>query len=322
MDPKYIRRAKQYGALLGEEVQNRLDAAEGALAFSRQFEFIEQELVRTAFSPLKSEELIFYDTSIPAGAKSVTHRTITQVGQADFVNHYAGDLPNADVTAREDEVKCEDLGVQYFYSVQDLQRAANFPGQYKLDAERQAAAEMAMRRKHDEIAAVGASRFSRTGLINSAAVPLVTPITGAWTGATTAANMVNDVLKLWTSIPAATADAERPDTLAMDTADHALISSKPYGVDSDMTVLKWLLSNLDGCKRIVRWNRLGTAGAGSTKRHVAFDSSKQCVKYNVPELFAQEAPQKSGLKIVTPCHGSTGFTDIRKPLAIAYMDGM
>lgn len=317
---RYLLLARLYGALLPPDAQQRLDATDGTAAFARQFEHVETELARTEFSPLKSEMFIEYDTSAPAGARSITHRTVTQVGNADFVDYYADDLPHADVFTVEDEVKCEPLGVQYFYSVDDV-RAAAMDSTFRLDTERKQSAIDAMRRKHDQVAAIGSTKHARTGFINSSAVPTVSVITGTWAAATSA-QIVADVVKLWASIPAATKDVIQPDTLLLDTASHSLISSKPYGVDSDMTVLKWLLNNLDGCKKIDRWDRLGTAGAGSTKRMVAYKKSKDVVKYNAPDLFSEEAPQKRNLKIVTPCHAKTGFTEIRKPLGVAYMDGI
>jgi hypothetical protein len=317
---KYIFLARAYAATLDPDVQMRLDSVGGSTAFARQFEFIEQELVKTVFAPLKSEELIPYDTSYPAGITSVTHRTVTETGQADFVNHYADDLPNVDVFTQETEVKVEPIGVQYFFSTLDLQRAA-LDSTFRLDSARKESAINAMRRKHDEIAAIGSTRYGRTGFINSAAVPLVTPITGTWSGATSD-QIVADIAKLWNSIPVANLDTDRPDTLVLDIASHQLISTKAYGTNSDKTILQYLKDNFDGLKTVERWSRLATAGAGSTKRAIAYKKDKSVAKYIVPEVFAEEPPQRKSLKVVTPCHAQTGFTDVRKPLAIAYMDGV
>ena len=319
MNP-HIFLARLYAASLDPATQMHLDAADGTAAFARQFEFIESEIVRTEFAPLKSEEFIHYDTSAPAGTKTVTHRTVTEVGQADFVNHYADNLPNADVFTVENEVKVEDLGVEYFYSVQDVQRSAMDPA-FRLDAERKLSAINAVRRLHDKTAAEGSTKYGRTGFLNSAAVPIVTAINGTWATATSQ-EIVDDVVALWSSVSAATEDVIDPDTLLLDSVSYGLISSKPYGADSNFTVLQWLRENLDGVKKIAKWARLKTAGVGDTRRMVAYKYGKDVAKYVAPELFAEEPPQRKSLKIVTPCHGSTGFCDIRKPLGVAYMDGL
>ncbi len=318
---KYIFLARLYAATLDPDTQARLDSVGGSTAFARQFEFIEKELVNTQFAPLKSEELIPYDTSYPAGITSVTHRTVTQSGQADFVNHYADDLPNADVYTQENSVNVEPIGVQYFFSVMDLQRAALDPT-FRLDSARKESAMMAIRRKHDEIAAIGSTRYGRTGFINSSAVPIITVITGNWSTTATSQQIVDDLAKLWNSIPVANLDTDKPDTLALDIASHQLISTKAYGTNSDRTILQYILANFDGLKKVDRWSRLSTAGAGSTKRIIAYKKDPSVAKYCAVEVFAEEPPQRKSLKVVTPCHGQTGFTDIRKPLAIAYMDNV
>lgn len=318
---KYLLLARLYAAQMDPDVQTRLDSA-GTAVFARQFEFIEQEITRTEFSPLKSEEFIPYDTSAPAGTQSITHRTITQTGNAGFVDHYADDLPHADIYAEEFTVKVEDLGVAYFWTVRDVQRSAIDPT-IRLDAERKQSAIDAMRRKHDQIAAVGSLRHGRDGFINSDLVPIVTAVNGSWTESTTSEDIIEDILKLWTSIPTVTLDVEHPDTLLLPTAVHTLLASKPYSASHpELTVLKWLEKNLDGCKEIGRWERLSTAGTGGGRRMVAYRKGKDVVKYHAPELFAEEPPQRKNLKFVTPCHAQTGFTEVRKPLAVAFMDGI
>lgn len=313
--------ASAYYQHLDPAVQMRLDAVGGSTAFARQFEFIEQELVRVEFSPLQSEKFIPYDTSYPLGTQLVTHRTVEQVGQADFVDHQADDLPHVDVAAREDSVKVEMLGVQYYFTIDDLNRAAMDPN-FRLDVERKQSAIDATRRKHEEIAWIGSTKYSRTGFINSASVPLVTPITGSWTASTSSDLIVADITKLWGSIATATKDAIQPDTLLLPVASYGIIASKAYGTNSDRTILSYLKDNLDGLKEVGKLSLLDTAGAGSTKRMVAYKKDKTVAKYIAIEVFGEEAPQRRGLKVITPCHGKTGFTDIRKPLGIAYMDGI
>lgn len=317
---QYLLLARLFAAQMNPDVQLRLDSI-GTAAFARQFEFIEQEITRTEFSPLKAEEFIPYDTTPPAGTKSVTHRTVTQTGNAGFVDHYADDLPHADIYAEEFEVKVETLGVAYFWSVGDVQRAAIDPT-IRLDAERKQSAIDAMRRKHDQVASIGSLKHGRQGFLNSDLVPIVVATTGNFESATTA-QIVADIQKLWTSIATVTLDVEHPDTLLLDTATHTHLASMPYSASHpELTVLRWLEKNLDGLKTIGRWERLSTMGVGSTRRMVAYRKGKDVAKYVAPELFAEEPPQRKNLKFVTPCHAATAFTDVRKPLAVAYMDGV
>ena len=311
--------ARAFAGQFNADTQTRMDSGK-VTAFARQFEFIEQEITRTEFAPLKSEQFIPYDNAVPAAAESVTYRMATQVGQADFVDHYADDLPHADVFTEEFTHKVESLGVEYFWDVMEMERAAMDPS-FRLDAERKESAIEAMRRKHDAVAAVGSAKHGRTGFLNCSAVPMVTPITGNWANATPL-QIIADFSKLWTSIITTSKEVIAPTHALLPPALYQLINTKPFSDNTEITVKKWLLDNIDGLQGIDQWDRLATANAAGTgPRIVAYKRAKDVVKYVVPELFREEPPQRKNLKFKIPCWGRTGFTHVRKPIGIAYMDG-
>lgn len=318
---QYIFLARLYASQLNPDDQLRLDAADLTAGFAKQFEFVETQLAETKFAPLKSETFLYFDDSAPAGSSTILHRTVTHVGHADWVDENATDLPNADVATREDWVPVDNLGVQYRWNVKDVKRASIDPTA-RLDVERKKSAIKAVDRKHDEAAAIGSAKHGRTGFINSAAVPLVTPITGAWDATTTAQEMIDDVLACLNNIPLATEENYEGTDVVLPTEQYRLINTKPYGVDANMTVRKWLIDNIDGLARISSWNRLAGAGAGATDRMMAFHKDQEVAKYNRVSAFEEEAPQRRGLAFIVPCHGECGWTEIRIPGAVAYMDGI
>lgn len=312
----FVTKAKSFLPFLSEAVQTRCDS----IAFARSFEHIEQELQETEFSPMLAEELIPYDTSAPDGAVAITHRIVTQLGQAEFIDQYADDLPAFDVKAEEFSVKTELLGGHYFWTVEELDRVAMDPT-VRLDAERRRSAEENIRRKHDEIAFIGSTELGRTGFLNDANVPLVSPVTGTWSGATTD-QIIEDIQTLIDSVMNATDDNHRADTLLVGSAEWTILN-KPYGDAKDYTLRKWLLENVDGLKEIKRVSRLDLADvAGTGPRLVAYKKDKSVVKYNAVITYRERSPQDSNLKVKVPCYGKTGFTEWRKPLAGAYMDGI
>lgn len=315
MKPRILNYAKTFLPFLTVAAATRCDS----IAFARSFEYVEKELQETEFEPLKSEEFIPYDTSVPAGAQTVTHRTITQMGQAEFVDHYADDLPFVDVRADEFSVDTKLIGEKYMWTVEELDAVAMDPT-IRLDAERKKSAVDAMRRKHDEIAAIGSAKHGRAGFINSTVVPDVTPVTGDF-GNATDEEVVADLKRLIAAVRIATLGNHEADTLLVDDATWERINM-PYGDDKNTTIKKWLLENVDSLKKIALWPRLNTADtAGTGPRLIAYKNSKEVVKYFNVITFRELAPQYKNLKVDVPCYGKTGFTNWRKPLAAAYMDG-
>lgn len=314
----FLNQAKTFLPFLSKHVAQRCDS----IAFARSFEYVEQELQRTEFEPLFEEEHIPYDTSVPDGAQSVTHRTVTQVGQADFVDGYASDLPIVDVEADEFTVKPYLLGEKYQYSVEELDAVAMDPT-IRLDAERKESAIEGMRRKHAEVAAIGSSKHGRLGFINSDVVPLVSPTTGDWTTATDD-QIIADFQKGFYSI--------ENNTLQNHRASHVLLATdlydrlcQPYGSDKSHTLKSWLLDNMkdEGLKEIRKYKRLDLADAGGTgPRAIFYKKDIKVVKYFPVISFRERNPQDVDLHAEVPCYGKSGFTNFRLPQACAYMDGL
>lgn len=316
MKNRFLHKAKTFLPFLTETVAMRCDS----IAFARAFEHIEKELVETEFQKLKSEELIDYDTSAPDGAEAITHRTITQLGQADWVDHYADDFPAFDVKASESSVKTETFGGHYFWTVEELDRVAMNPT-IRLDAERKKSAQDAMRRWHDKVAAIGSTKHGRTGFVNDANVPLVTPITGDFATADDD-EIVADITKLFNSVEVNSGENAKATHLGVDQGTWTILS-RPYGDNKGYTLRKWLLENIDGLKEIVQWNHLNTADvAGTGPRLVAWRKAKDVVKYNAVIVYKERQPQDKNLKVTVPVYAKTGFTEWRKPLHGAYMDGV
>lgn len=317
MISEYARlKAKSLLPFLSPEVAVRCDS----IAFARSFELIERELERVEFTPTKSELLIpSGNFGASKGHKTVTYRVIEDMGQAEFIGHGVHDLPRVDLDAREHSIDIETIGVEYAWSIQELNAVALDPS-IPIESERKRIAIDTARRKHDEIAALGSAKFNRKGFLNSDLVPLVSPITGTWSSAS-ADNILNDVLKLFNAVRVNTADNYRADTLLVDDTSWTHFS-KPRA-NTDLTIREWLLKNVDGLKTIEPWTRLNLANvAGNGPRAVAYKKDPAVVRYYNVLTLEELPPQHKKLDIVVPCYGLTGFTNIRRPKGIAYMDGI
>jgi len=321
-----LARARALTHLISEEMIERmqpqlltLDANDLTAVFARELEWIDSKLEREEFAPLKSEALIPYHPMGGPGVDTVTYRKVTELGQAEFIGNGTTQLPRVDVVGTEFSRRVENLGVAWAVTVFDLLKVAANPTIH-IDTERKAAAVNAVRRLHDRTAFQGNALLGWTGLVNDANVPIVTPITGDWANpATLPLQIVADINKLTWQIFVATKELYEPETLLIPTSLGVTLDM-PLGADADKTVRTYILSNSTHIKKIETTHYLETAGVGGTPRVLAYKRHPDVVRYGANEMFAEEPQQAKGLEIETPCHGRTSGTQIRRPLAMAYMD--
>lgn len=310
------RRAQSLRPFLSEDAQLRCDS----IGFARSFEYIEKELERVQYSPLMSELLIpsgSYGAS--PGTKTVTYRIVSQTGAADYIVGNANDVPRADVHATEFQIEVVSLGVEYAWTVMELDNVAVDPT-IKLDAERKKSAIDAARLKHDEAAAIGSTKHGRTGFLNCPLVPLVTPITGAHASTATPDQIIADYQKLLDAPRVATDNIHVADTLIVDNSEWAVLN-KPRA-NTDTTIKEFLLQNNKNLKTIEPWSRLNLANtAGNGPRAMAYKKDPSVVRYYMVQLMKELPPQSRDYEVVIPCYGYTGFTNVRHPKAMAYMEG-
>ncbi len=332
MDPEIkpsrrnLARARALVAMVNEEMIERfapqlltMDANDLTAVFARELEWIDTTIQREEFAPLKSEQLIPYHPSGGPGVDLVTYRKITELGRAEFIGNGTTQLPRVDVVGDEYTRSVKNLGVAWAVTVFELLKVATNPTIH-LDTERKTAAVNAIRRLHDRTAFEGNADIGWTGFINDPNVPLVTPITGDWANpATTPLQIVADVNKLTWSIFIATKELYEPETLLIPTSLGETLD-QPIGDNAERTVRKFVLENSAHVKKIETTHYLETASAGNGNRLMAYKRHPDVVRYGANELFAEEPQQAKALELETPCHGRTSGTQIRRPLAIAYMD--
>jgi hypothetical protein len=309
------RQAQILRPFLSPEAQVRCDS----IGFARSFEHIEKELERVEYAPLMSETLIpFGSYGASPGHKTVTYRIINNTGEADYVKGKSNDIPRADVDATEFQVEIEALGVEYAWDVMELDSAAVDPT-VRLEVERKKSAIDAVRLKHDEAAAIGSVKLGRKGFINSPLVPVLTS-TGVFSGLTTDA-MIAQIRRVLDAPRVATGNIHKADTLAVDDGTWELLNAPR--ANTDTTIRKWLMENIKDLKSIEVWSRLNLANAaGNGPRIIAYKKDPSVVRYDNVLLMKELPPQARDYEVVIPCYGYTGFTNIRRPKAIAYMDGV
>ena len=305
---------------LGDE---RMDAKFTAV-LEDELEFIKSRTFDIQYPELKARMFIPVSNEVDPGAESITYRQWDEYGMAKIIANYADDLELVDALVEEFTSPVHSIGKAYQWSIQDMRRAAMSGS--RLDQRRALAARRAIERAIEQIAAFGSIGSDPSGglegFLNHSNVPLVPPVTGTWSTATSA-QIVEDLNTLVSAVVTNTKETQLPDTIIMDQASFALVSQKPIAVDNQTTVLRSFLANNPYIRNIDTWFLSENADAGGTgPRLVCYKRDPEILSLEIPQEFEQLPPEARNLSFVVNCHARVGGVLMYYPLAVAYMDGI
>lgn len=298
-----------------------------------QTSYIEPQVIRIRYPDLNYAELMPIDTSANEWAKSITFFSVDQVGQADWFNHMARDIPFADIQRAKFEQGIEMAGIGYRYTLEELGQAALLPGT-NLTIERAAAARRAYEEFVYNTIFYGDARKNWFGLTNSP-LPTVVNAAGGTFAAQLAANAVNGTAAiiqalngLLTNIWLSTLTVEMADTLLLPLQVMTLAASTQL-TNTTMTVLEFIQKNNmytleTGRPLTIRALRgLDTAGSGGSGRVIAYRRDPEVIKTHIPmpHRFMQ-VWQTGPIVFDVPGIFRMAGMEIRRPGAVRYLDGV
>jgi len=310
------------------ESTGRMDANE-SIYFARQLEFIKSQAYDVKRPALSALSLFPVDTSVPAGAETLTYRQYDTVGMAKVIANYADDLPRADVTAKEFTSRIRGIGISYGYSVQEI-RASQMTGS-SLDVKKMRAAQRGHDEKINQLAWVGDTVSGLPGFLSNSNVPgYIIPTTGTGTSKLwvnkTADQILTDLNGITNSVITTTKGVHKPTEIWLPYAQYSLISSTPRSSTSDTTILDYFLSNSPSIQRVIPVNELAsTANGGNAGTYdimIAAENLADNYQLVIPMAFMQHAPQQKNLEFTVPCESRVGGVTIEYPLAFAKADSI
>lgn len=257
------------------------------------------------------------DTAAP-GADTVAYRQGNTYGEAAVISSHADDLPLIERSMKKFTQRVIPFGAAYEISQHELQGAV-MQG-ISIDADKARDVRIAHDRFLDTLAFSGNTEYGIKGVANQASIPLVTAITGTWSGAT-AAQILDDVRKLLDSIHVATKQLLQADALYCSPEQYGYLG-KPWSTSSDKSIREWLLASRPELKEIAPWWRLATAdAAGTGPRLLAMCRRPDVFRLRITQPFTQAAAQERNLAYVVNCHMRSPGVIMSKPLGLAHMDG-
>jgi hypothetical protein len=241
-------------------------------------------------------------------------------GKPEWFDVAADDMPYADVNRTQFLQENHMAGIGYKFNRMDLERGQQL-GINVVAEKANASTETAERFIHKTAMRGDGLKFT-SGFVND---PLATTVAAgnSLTSGTPdqAVAVVNDAL---TSVEVNTGETYRASTLALPTTSYNSLASRRM-TDTGMSVLEYIRQNAVVDNLVIKRSRhLETAGAGGTKRLVAYDNRPEGHRFHLPggghQLFA--AWQKGPFSWEVPGIMSIGGYENRIPKAKTFVDGV
>jgi hypothetical protein len=311
------------------------DAAQQALSFVvQQAQYIEPQVYEVAYPEIQYPNLVPIDSSGNEWMKSIAFLSLDKVGQANWFNHLAADVPFADVMLNKFEQGIEMAAIGYYWTLEETGQEAMISGPtINRVMERAKAARRASEEMIDRIAFFGDTTKGWTGLTNDPNVTITgAPADGTGSSALwstkTANQMARDINLILSGVYTNSLTTEIADTLLLP-PDRFTALAQSLVTNTAVTGLNLVQQGnaytaLSGNPLTIRTVRgLETAGAGGVARAIAYRRDPQILKLHLPMPFNFRSPmQVTALRFDVPGIFRTGGVEVRRPKSMQYLDGI
>jgi len=297
-----------------------------------QTTYIEAEVYRIQYPEIMYPKILPVDTSASEWAKSITYFSLDKVGNADWFDGYATNMPMADVNRQKFEQAIEMAGIGYRYTLEELGTAMMIPGT-NLSTERAEAARRGSEEFLDRLSRFGDTRKGVTGLFNNAFVTRTDAIadgtgnSALWVNKT-ADQMIRDVQSSLTQVYEGSLTVEMADTVLLPIANMQLLANtrvpNTYGNALDYLAKYNLYTNQTGRPlSLLGVLNLDTAGIDGSARMVTYRRDPAIVKMHIPMPHRFLPVWQTGpMTYDIPGIFRVGSVEVRRPGAMAYVDGI
>lgn len=307
------------------------DAQVGRAFLTPQLHRIETEVYQRKYPSFDFGNFMFVDTSGDMWDVGTVFYSMDSVGRAQFLSGKGFDMPYADTEMSQYTQAYQLAGIGYEWTVQEMQRAAKLGR--SLGSDKAMAADQAAQAFLYSIAMTGktpgasTSEKNWTGLFNNGSAPSAQVAADGTAGsrlwsAKTVDLILRDINEAINAVQSGTSETHVANTLVLPTSRYNYISNLRID-NSSSTVLQFLQANnsVGEALTIKRSRSLETAGTGSTTRMVAYDNSREVVRFHLPGPHEFLAPfQKGSMTYEVGGIMNVGGTEIRLPKAVVYRD--
>lgn len=295
-----------------------------------QVSHIEATVWARRYPAITYSEFVPVDLSANPWAPTVTYYSTDMVGSAKWGSALGQDFPFAETDAAKHETGVHMALIGYKYNLEEINQARMLGR--NLPDERASAARRAYEEHVQRVAYFGDTSKGFKGLTNYTGVTTIAAPNGAATSPLWVNKTPNEILADINGIVAgiyiSSNTVEMADTVLLPLAGFSHISVTPVSANTTMTILEYIKANniytaTTGRPLNIRAMReLDGAGAGGTKRAIAYSKDPEVLKMHVPQPLLFLPPQMVLLDAIVPGYFRLGGLDVRRPGAMRYLDGI
>lgn len=301
----------------------RNDAPE-SIFFARDLEYQESRVYETIFPAFKFREIFPVNNEGGEFVTTVSYRMYERSGIAKVLSDYANDWPLVDLAATETRIPVRKVGDAARFSDEEVGAAAR--NGVQLESRKLVEMRRAYEEKLDIIASSGDSS-GLMGLNNNPYIPVVAPTVSAGSGDDTWPNktpdeIVADISLLEQTILANT-QGSHSATFALLSPARAVYLRTARLSNTNNTLLSYVQQAFPNIT-FMEWQRMATASAAGTQRLTLMERTPEVLEFLEPAPFRIRPLEHIPGSDVNMYRGAgkTGGVVVRRPLAIAHMDGI
>jgi hypothetical protein len=287
--------------------------ADGAIFFARQLEHIESKVYQVLYQDLKYRSYFPVDSSISAGAKSITYWVRDHAGRAKWINTGAKDIPRVDIAGKEVTHPVHWAADSFAYNIGEIE-SARFTG-VPLEQEKANAARRVLEELLNETCWYGDTDTGLVGFFSpGTGIPSAAAPNQPWSTATPD-EIISDVNKLFSDIVINTLEKERANMLGLSTAQYNYLANTRL-TDTNETIMQYLIKNspwIAGSNNIVSVPELTPVGGGGLEYAIAWTLNPDKIEQKIPQDIIFHPVQRMGLEWVVNVTVVYGGLHIRYP---------
>ena len=301
--------------------------------FARQLETIRARYFLKKYPTLKARELFKVSAEVPAGSNSFTYRTYGQTGKSKLLGPGASDLPRADINGTEDTIKFRSYGIEFGYSIDEIEAAAY--GNINLDQMRGAAAMRGHEITVNEIAFFGEPETNTLGFFSDGTqIPVIEkgkfpatkkPFTGDWSTAKPE-DIVNDINGMFSEVWSSTNMVESATKLVVSQNIYNTLFdvARSPTATSDTTIANFIVQNsafLKSTDDIIPLRECSIDERHTNTKFIGkelafvYDDDAEKFQYHISKELTFAPVQHRGLELIVPAHAKVGQIAFYKPKA-------
>lgn len=295
--------------------------------FERELEVLKARSYDVKYPELKARQIIPISYDAGEGAEYIKYQQYDHKGIAKFISAYGSDLPRSDISGKEFVVRVKDYGASFGYNDKEIRNArmANKP----LEQRKMLSARRSMEELLNKTTFLGNDEHGIVGFLNNPNIPrsIVPAGVGGLTTfrSKTPAEILADLNNLVNNITELTKQTEQPNRLIMPVAQFNYISTTPFSVNDNRSILEIFLQNspyITTREQVIAVNELAGAGTGGSDLMVAYTYSPEHLTLEIPMEMKMLPIERRNLEYVQNMIASTGGVIVYYPLSVNIAEGI